>query len=57
VDRIEAIEITWPSGCVGRYPGPAPDTGYLIREGDDRPKRLDGFREATPQSSSVTPTP
>ena len=32
-DRIEAVEVTWPSGRVDRYTGLSPDTGYLLRRG------------------------
>jgi enediyne biosynthesis protein E4 len=43
LDRIETVEVTWPSGRVDGYQGLQPDAGYLLREGDDRPKPLDGF--------------
>jgi enediyne biosynthesis protein E4 len=42
-DRIDAIEITWPSGNVDRYVGLSADTGYLLREGQVRPEPLPGF--------------
>ncbi len=42
-DRIEAVEVTWPSGHVDRYQGLRTNTGYLLREGEDRPKPLAGF--------------
>ena len=43
IDRIETLEVTWPSGKVGRFQNLAADSGYLLREGDDRPRRLAGF--------------
>ncbi len=43
VDRIEAIEITWPSGRVDRYSGLSADTGYLLQEGENNPRPLPGF--------------
>jgi hypothetical protein len=42
-DRVESIEIRWPSGRVDRL-GPLPgDAGYLIREGTSRAEPLRGF--------------
>jgi hypothetical protein len=42
-DRVESIEIRWPSGRVDRL-GPLPaDAGYLIREGAPRAEPLRGF--------------
>ena len=32
-DRIDAIEITWPSGLVDHYSGLSPNTGYLVPRG------------------------
>ncbi len=47
--RIEAVEVTWPSGRSDRYLAIEADQGYLLREGDDRPQTLPGFRpEARP---------
>jgi enediyne biosynthesis protein E4 len=43
VSQVEQVEVTWPSGRVSRYSGLSADTGYLIREGDDRPRPLAGF--------------
>jgi hypothetical protein len=42
-DRVESIEIVWPSGRVGRYRDLPTDTGYLLREGADHPSPLKGF--------------
>ena len=42
-DRVESVEVRWPSGRVDRYEGLAADTGYLLREGDPRaeaPRRV-----------------
>ncbi len=44
IDRIAAIEVTWPSGRFDRYRGLRADTGYLVREGDAQPRPLEGFR-------------
>jgi tetratricopeptide (TPR) repeat protein len=42
-ERVESIEIRWPSGRVDRL-GPHPaDAGYLIREGASRAEPLRGF--------------
>jgi hypothetical protein len=42
--RIESVEVAWPSGRVDRHPRLKADMGYLLREGDDRPEPLEGFR-------------
>jgi hypothetical protein len=44
VDRVERVEVTWPSGQVDRFGPLAPDTGYLLREGNATPSPLTGFR-------------
>jgi hypothetical protein len=56
-DRIEAVEVAWPSGRVDRYGGLQADTGYLLREGEDRPRPLVGFRGIVPRSSSAPGSP
>jgi hypothetical protein len=43
VDRIDTIEITWPSGTVDRYHQLAPDSGYLMSEGEAKPRPLHGY--------------
>ena len=52
-DRIEAIEITWPSGSVDRYSGLPADTGYLLREGQEKPRPLPGFPKIAPRSEKA----
>ncbi len=42
-DRVEEIEVTWPSGRTGRFGPLAADTGYLLREGSVAPEPLRGF--------------
>jgi thioredoxin-like negative regulator of GroEL len=42
-DRVEAIEVAWPSGRVDRFGPLAADTGYLLREGLSSPAPLAGF--------------
>jgi hypothetical protein len=42
-DKIDLIEIVWPSGRVDRHRNLHTNTGYLICEGDDSPKPLIGF--------------
>ncbi len=42
-DRVEAIEVVWPSGRVDRFGPLSADTGYLLREGQSEPKPLAGF--------------
>ncbi len=43
-DRVESVEVRWPSGAVDRYHDLAADRGYRLREGDASPGRLEGFR-------------
>src|SRR5262249_49819818 len=42
-DRVEAIEVAWPSGRGGRVRPPAADPGSLFPEGQAEPKPLAGF--------------
>lgn len=48
-DRVDAIEVAWPSGRVDRHVDLPADAGYLIREGDDRPSPLPGYRRGDPR--------
>ena len=41
--NVESVEVRWPSGRCDRYENLAADTGYLLREGDLRARRLAGF--------------
>jgi hypothetical protein len=43
IDRVESVEVTWPSGKVGRFENLAVNSGYLLRESENRPHRLAGF--------------
>jgi hypothetical protein len=43
-ERVESVEVRWPSGTVDRYRDLAVDRGYCLHEGDASPKRLEGFR-------------
>ena len=42
-DRIDSVEVTWPSGRVDRYTGLQPGRAYRLREGDASAKALPGF--------------
>jgi len=42
--KIDRIEVRWPSGRVDRIENLPADTSYLIREGDQHPRPLAGFR-------------
>ncbi len=42
-DRVEAVEVAWPSGRVDRHGPIAVDSGYLLREGNPGPSPLPGF--------------
>jgi len=39
-DRVESVELHWPSGLVDRHRDLAADRGYLLREGDPSPRIL-----------------
>jgi hypothetical protein len=43
VERIEAMEVTWPSGHVDRHRNIPVGASYLLREGDERPRPAPGF--------------
>ena len=47
-DRIDAIEVTWPSGRIDRYQDLRADRGYLVREGENSPRPLEGFPVPSP---------
>jgi enediyne biosynthesis protein E4 len=42
-DRVDSVEIRWPSGKSDRWTDLPAGTGYLLREGDPRPGALAGF--------------
>ncbi len=44
IDRVESVEVRWPSGKLDTYRNLAADRGYRLREGDASPLRLEGFR-------------
>lgn len=41
--RLDAVEVRWPSGRVDRFRDVPADTGYLVREGENRLQPLAGF--------------
>jgi tetratricopeptide (TPR) repeat protein len=43
-ERLEAVEVAWPSGRVDNYGNLAADAGYLLREGSGKAEPLRGFR-------------
>jgi hypothetical protein len=47
-DRIDSVEVTWPSGHVDRYTGLRVDAGFLLRERDMTPKPLIGEGRRAP---------
>ena len=42
-ERVESIEIVWPSGRIDHFRDLPSDSGYLVREGAERPDALIGF--------------
>ncbi|MHB1560408.1 MAG: CRTAC1 family protein, partial [Isosphaeraceae bacterium] len=56
-DRVESVEVFWPSGRVDRHPGLEAGMGYLLREGEARARPLAGWdrpaaRPSQPPDSS-----
>jgi hypothetical protein len=47
-DRVEALEIRWPSGATTRHAVPAIDAGYLVREGQAALEPLAGYSTQRP---------
>ncbi len=45
-DRIDEVEVRWPSGRVDRFRDLAADRGYHLREGATTPARLPGFERS-----------
>ncbi|MGO9913321.1 MAG: ASPIC/UnbV domain-containing protein, partial [Isosphaeraceae bacterium] len=37
IDRVESVEVRWPSGKLDTYRNLAADQGYRLREGDASP--------------------
>jgi tetratricopeptide (TPR) repeat protein len=44
ISKIDEVEVCWPSGRVDHYRDVVADTGYHLREGDNQPRPLKGFR-------------
>jgi hypothetical protein len=42
-DRVEEVEVRWPSGRIDRWQSLLAGTGYSLREGDPKPRPLAGF--------------
>jgi enediyne biosynthesis protein E4 len=42
-DRVERVEVLWPSGRVDRHDGLPAGTGYRLREGDGKAYPLAGW--------------
>ncbi len=51
-ERVESIEIRWPSGQVDRHTDVAADTGYLAREAEAKLVPLRGFVAGKPGAKS-----
>jgi hypothetical protein len=48
IDRVESVEVTWPTGKTERFRNLAVDRGYRLRESDDRPHPLPGSSSSPP---------
>jgi len=42
-DRVESVEIRWPSGKIDRWTDIAAGRGYRLQEGNPAPQPLAGF--------------
>jgi tetratricopeptide (TPR) repeat protein len=42
-ERVDRVEVTWPSGRVETFEDLEIDAGYLLREGESRPAPLPGY--------------
>jgi enediyne biosynthesis protein E4 len=47
IDRVESVEVTWPTGKTERFRNLGVDRGYLLRESDERVYPLAGFSAGT----------
>jgi hypothetical protein len=54
-DRVESVEVTWPSGRVDRFAGLPADAGYRFVEGRPDATPLPGFRARRPHQESDRP--
>jgi hypothetical protein len=55
-ERVEHVEVRWPTGRVDRHADLNADSGYLLRESDPRPHRLVGMtRRSESAESQRTP--
>jgi hypothetical protein len=46
-DRVDEVEVRWPSGAVGRWKNLAANTGSVLREGETIVGSAPGFRSGT----------
>jgi tetratricopeptide (TPR) repeat protein len=54
IGRVDTVEIRWPSGRTDRFDGLAADAGYLLLEGEDKPRPLPGFSQSAPPNVKGT---
>jgi thioredoxin-like negative regulator of GroEL len=50
-DRVESVEVRWPSGRTDRFVDLGADAGYLLREGASNPVALPGFEPPVSRTS------
>jgi hypothetical protein len=46
-ERVDWVEVRWPSGRIDRHQGLPTDAAYLIREGASEPEPLNGWSRST----------
>jgi hypothetical protein len=52
IDRVESVEVRWPTGNTRRYRNLGVDRGYELRESDDRVYPLPGFSANPPDPNA-----
>ena len=55
-DRVDEVEVRWPSGRIDRWQSLLAGTGHSLREGDPKPQPLAGFARR-PSTTGDHPTP
>jgi hypothetical protein len=53
--RVDRLEVRWPSGRIDRYEGLEADRGYLLQETAPAPKPLRGWEQRTRGTSRLQP--
>ena len=55
LERIDSVEVRWPSGRVDRFRDVPADGGFLLREGAAQPVHLRGFSRSGQHEEKINP--